>query len=162
MDFKFKDTLSFTTRRDTLGAMRVSRKLEDLAQGAAQPVDTIIVDNTIERVFVMISGKTTAPVSRLTSPDGTNYDATSPDSTVQRFSTPGNEMTAWTIVNPVEGNWILTLTSPQEGDEVEVTSNRKSTAFAISLPPTVQLRSHGSQQRIHHQATKYGSSSTQT
>lgn len=132
MDFKYKDTLSFTTRRDTLGAIRVSRKLEDLAQGAAQPIDTIIVDNTIERVFVMITGTSTAPVSRLTAPDGTNYDATSPDSIVQRFTTPGNEMTAWTIVNPAEGNWILTLTSPQEGDEVEITSNRKSTPFAIS------------------------------
>ncbi len=131
LDVQYKDTLSVTSKADTLGSIRVTRKDIEDAQGAAQPLHTIAVDGTVERVFVLISGANTAPVSRITSPSGTTYDGTSADSSVILFATPGNEMTSWTIVSPEEGDWTLALDSPAEGDEVDILVNRKATPFEV-------------------------------
>lgn len=138
LDFKYKDEVSFTTRVDTIGTYVQPVRPPDYdeqVQDAAQPVDTIVVDNTMDRVFIMVigAGTTAAPASSVKGPDGTVYTATSTDSSVRKFSTPNGEMTQWALINPAQGNWILTLTAPKPGDEVEVTVNRKERPFTIAL-----------------------------
>ncbi|CAN5413012.1 hypothetical protein BH10BAC6_BH10BAC6_17640 [soil metagenome] len=132
VDFSYKDSVGLKFRHDTLGSIHISQKLAESSQGVAKPIDTIVVDNSIERLIVLISGATTAPVSSITAPNGTVYSTTSADSTVQFFRTPGSEMSAWTVLNPTPGNWILTLTSPKAGDEVEIIANRSATPFSIA------------------------------
>lgn len=97
----------------------------------AKTSDTIVVDGMMTRVFVMIVGATTAPVSSITDPSGKTYTETSSDSSVMKFATPGNEMVQWTLVSPEVGKWILDLTDPQPGDEVEVTVQRLGRPFSV-------------------------------
>lgn len=115
----------------TTSGMRMS-KGEDVQAIPAQPRDTIIVDGSMSRVFVMISGSSTAPVSALIDPSGTTHTATSADSSVRRFATPGNEMVQWTLVDPEPGNWVLEITDPKAGDNVEVMVQRTTRPFTIA------------------------------
>lgn len=119
----------------TTSAMRRT-KGEDVQAIPAQPRDTIIVDGSMSRVFVMISGSSTAPVSALIDPSGTTHSATSADSSVRRFSTPGNEMVQWTLVDPEPGNWVLEITDPKAGDDVEVMVQRTTRPFTIDATQT--------------------------
>jgi hypothetical protein len=106
------------------------RKTFDNVQ--AQETDTIMVDGTMSRVFIMIVGKTTAPSSTLVAPDGTEFTTTAPDSSVIRFATPGNEMVNWTLIDPKAGDWVLKLASPDPADVVEVTVQRRARPFTVS------------------------------
>lgn len=98
--------------------------------------DTIMVDATMSRVFVMIAGATTAPSSTLIDPSGTSHTTTSTDSSVQQFATPGNELVQWTLVDPEPGAWVLVLDAPASGDEVEVMVQRTARPFTISVTQT--------------------------
>ena len=141
MDMAFKyinGTPSFTSRAG-LPPPAVqpvgSKPLDGDVQGAAVPSQVIRVDNTVDRMFIMVigAGTTAAPASTLTAPDGTVHTTTSADSVVNKESTPNGEMTRWALINPAVGDWTLTLTDPKAGDEVEVTVNRKERPFVISL-----------------------------
>ncbi len=141
LDFKYNNEVSFNTRVDTIATWVQPVRppnYDDQVQEAAMPVDTIVVDNTMDRVFIMVigAGTTAAPASSVKAPNGTVYTATSTDSSVRKFSTPNGEMTQWSLINPMQGNWILTLTTPKAGDEVEVTVNRKERSFTIALTST--------------------------
>ncbi len=97
----------------------------------AAPLDTFVVSSDVERVFILISGATTAPASELISPSGTVYSETTPDSTVMKFDAANNSMTQWVVVNPEVGEWKLRLTNPAPDDEVSISALRKQRNFSI-------------------------------
>ena len=105
----------------------------------AKESDTIIVDPLMTRVFVMIIGAATAPASTITDPSGKTYTETSTDSAVIKFATPGNEMVQWTLNSPEPGKWVLDLTEPKAGDEVEVTVQRLARPFEVDASVQDQL-----------------------
>lgn len=122
------------TISDPVGNPSISKPGDEVQQ--AKAVDSIRVDDTIEKLFVSIAGSPTAPASRITDPNGTVYTATSTDSSVVKITTPNGEYCQWYIDAPSSGIWVLELENPGPNDEVEISVNRKPVPFAIEATNT--------------------------
>lgn len=132
--FNVKDTVSFSLIHDTVPVNRggIIGKTIPEVQDAAQATNQIVVDEDVERVFIVVSGATNAPASHLVDPSGTRIDTTSASGAVKKYSTPGGEMTMWTLINPIVGIWQVNIPEVRATDEIEITANRKVKAFAIT------------------------------
>ncbi len=102
----------------------------------AAPADTFTVTADMERVFILVSGETTAPQSELVSPTGETYATTKPDSSIIRFDASNGAMTQWVLIEPAQGNWVIKLTNPKPEDEVAISSLRRERAFALTASVT--------------------------
>ncbi len=139
----YKNSLSFSATQSSVppsrtqhGGIEIQSVKHDSPMLQAVALDTIKVDDSIERLFVVISGANKAPSSTLVDPDGTSFSIADTAKGIYRFATPQNEMVQWTIVNPKVGSWLLKLSSPTAGDSVEITANRKNVPFEIAATQT--------------------------
>lgn len=125
---------SFTTISEPVGNPSIAKPGDEVQQ--AKAIDSIRIDDTVEKLFVTIAGASTAPVSRITAPDGTVHTSTSSDSSVVKITTPNGEFCQWYIDAPSPGVWVLELENPGVDDEVEISVNRKPVPFEIAASNT--------------------------
>lgn len=132
--YKFDGEAEYKIVADPVGGPRVNKSGDEVQQ--AKAIDTIRVDATVEKLFVLIVGETVAPVSRIKAPDGTVHAGSSADSSVAVITTPNGKMAQWYIDAPAPGAWVLELESPGPSDRVNVFVNRKPVPFEISATNT--------------------------
>jgi hypothetical protein len=87
----------------------------------AHALDTFIVKPNLERMNIFIEGQGSAPpVAYLIAPDGTRYDATSPDGKIIIDQQTPGDVRMLTVINPAAGAWVLGLVNPKTTDSVTV------------------------------------------
>ena len=118
-------------KRETDPIQRTERGITSKSgpQIQAAPLDTFTVTSSIERVFILVNGASTAPVSTLISPSGTSYTETTTDSSIIKFQADDNSMTQWVLVEPEDGDWKIQLSNPSPLDEVSITAKYKERPF---------------------------------
>jgi hypothetical protein len=121
---------NFKTISEPVGNPGIAKPGDEVQQ--AKAIDSIRIDDTVEKLFVTIAGATTVPASRITAPDGTVHSATSSDGSVVKITTPNGDFCQWYIDAPSPGVWVLELENPGAGDEVEISVNRKPMPFEIA------------------------------
>ncbi len=124
----------FKTITEGVGGTTIAKAGDEIQ--SAKAIDTIRVDDSIEKLFVMVVGETVAPSSSVVAPNGTVFTESTQDNAVVKITTPNGEMCQWYIDAPTPGNWVLRLENPGPNDEVEITVNRKPVNFSITATNT--------------------------